>query len=175
MVSQLSLLTWLKSLSRSKSLDTSTLLVTSDGSHPDRAHKHGRMAICHALDHRAASLAVDAGVDGLIHVFYDVPKADDVVEKIKKSGIWVTTTICTLGALAGELTGDNVTKDPRAMEHLPQALHNNLMCCWGAKREPASTANAVAITKALHAAGVPILCGTGMYHLQGCPSRLIPG
>lgn len=124
------------------------------------------MAICHALDHKAASLAVDAGVDGLIHVFYDVPRADAVVEKIKRAGIWVTTTICTLGALAGELTGDNVSKDPRAMERLPQALHNNLACCWGAKREPASTANAVSITRALHAAGVPLLCGTGTLRMM---------
>lgn len=119
------------------------------------------MAICHALDHKAASLAVDAGVDGLIHVFYDVPRADEVVAKIAKAGIWVTSTIVTLGALAGELTGDNIIKDTRAMELVPDALHANLTCCWGAKREPASTENAIAITRALHKAGVPILCGTG--------------
>ena len=52
---------------------------------------------------------------GLIHVFYDVAAAPDVIEKIAKAGIWVTTTISTLGALAGEITGTNIGSDENAM------------------------------------------------------------
>ena len=52
---------------------------------------------------------------GLIHVFYDVASAPDVIEKIAKAGIWVTTTISTLGALAGEITGTNIGSDENAM------------------------------------------------------------
>jgi hypothetical protein len=139
------------------------------------------MAICHALDHKAAELAVECGVDGLIHVWYDVDSAPKVIEKIVKAGIWVTTTIVTLGALAGEITGGNLVNDKAAMGDLPEALHNNISCCWiphrcvnlpcsievvfltgecNGRREPASTANAIAITRALHKAGVPILAGT---------------
>ncbi|KAL8276667.1 hypothetical protein RQP46_010935 [Phenoliferia psychrophenolica] len=132
------------------------------------AHKHGLMAICHALDHKAAGIAVDAGVDGLIHVWYDTPSAPDIVEKIVKAGIWVTSTIVTLGALAGELTGANLATDSNAMSQLPVALHGNIQCCWiDHKIEPASTANALANIRALHEAGVPILCGTDACGILG--------
>jgi imidazolonepropionase-like amidohydrolase len=119
------------------------------------------MAICHALDHKAAALAVDCGVDGLIHVYYDVPSAPAVVKKIVDAKIWVTSTIVTLGALAGELTGENIVNDAHAMADLPEALHGNIQRCWvDHKVEPASTENAVSNIRELHAAGVPILCGT---------------
>lgn len=126
------------------------------------------MAICHALDHKAAAMAVDAGVDGLIHTFYDVADAPEVVEKIAKSGIWLTTTIVTLGALAGEVTGENIGNDPHAMEHVPESLRNNIHCCWVPHRqEPASLENAISVTRALHKAGVPLLAGTDACGLVG--------
>ncbi|PWN86729.1 hypothetical protein FA10DRAFT_297692 [Acaromyces ingoldii] len=131
------------------------------------AHKHGKMAICHALDANSAKIAVRAGVDGLIHVFYDVASDDEAVQMIADAKIWVCTTIVTLGALAGESTGNNVAEDNRVMNILPPKLHNNLTCCWGPKRSPASTENALSITRALHKAGVPILAGTDACGIVG--------
>ncbi len=125
----------------------------------EEAHAHGLMAVAHATSVRNALEAVEAGVDGLVHVFMDQMPHEEVVAAIGEAGIFVIPTLVTMGSLAGELTGSAVAEDARARRLIPDDWHGNLCRCWQLG-SPSSLANAMAATAALHEAGVPILAGT---------------
>ncbi|MDX6741682.1 amidohydrolase family protein [Actinocorallia sp. A-T 12471] len=123
------------------------------------AHRHGLMAVAHATSAANAVEAVQAGADGLAHVFMDQPPTPEVIAVIKEAGIFVIPTLVTMGSMAGDLTGAAVAEDERARRYIPEDWRGNLCQCWQFG-SPSSLANAQRATAALHEAGVPILAGT---------------
>ncbi len=106
----------------------------------EAARAAGLTTIAHAITVREAAIAVDAGVDGLAHVFSDAgpdePAAAGLATRIAAQGVFVVSTLAYFEAIAGQAT--------QARDHAA----------------PGSATNAVHAARTLHRAGVPLLAGT---------------
>ncbi|MFJ6671913.1 amidohydrolase family protein [Actinosynnema sp. NPDC091369] len=105
----------------------------------EAAHDYGLLTIAHAITAREVTIALDAGVDGLAHVFADAgpddPVGYDLAARIATQGVFVVTTLAYFEAITGQ---------PGSADH---AL-------------PGCAENAVHAARILHQAGVPLLAGT---------------
>nr|pir aryldialkylphosphatase (EC 3.1.8.1) - Nocardia sp. (strain B-1) [Nocardia sp.]AAA25371.1 organophosphate acid anhydrase [Mycobacterium sp.] len=125
----------------------------------EAAHVHGKMAVAHATSLDGVAQAIRAGVDGLVHIFFDRAPTDEIVRLAKEADVFVTPTLSTVGSLASDIDGSHLAHDPRAEELIPAEWKQNLCQCWHLG-SPGSVDHALAATKALHDAGVEILAGT---------------
>ncbi|MER5268365.1 amidohydrolase family protein [Actinosynnema sp. NPDC002837] len=105
----------------------------------EAAHDNGLLTIAHAITAREVAIALDAGVDGLAHVFADAgpddPVGYDLAARVATQGVFVVTTLAYFEAITGQAG---------AADH---AL-------------PGCAENAVHAARILHQAGVPLLAGT---------------
>ncbi|MCC3331243.1 amidohydrolase family protein [Nocardia abscessus] len=104
----------------------------------DAAHEAGLRVIAHAITAAEVRIALEAGVDGLAHVWSDIAPGDPatavLAEQVRKRGVFVVTTLAYFEVLTAQRTG-------------------------GCAR-PGSSANAADAVRAMHRAGVPLLAGT---------------
>ncbi|MFF9019545.1 amidohydrolase family protein [Streptomyces eurythermus] len=104
------------------------------------AHDAGLRVVAHAITASEAAIALDAGVDGLAHVWADVPPEDPasrrLARRVREQGVFVVTTLAYFEAI------DGGQPDTAGCAH------------------PGHYANAVGALRALHRAGVPLLAGT---------------
>jgi imidazolonepropionase-like amidohydrolase len=122
------------------------------------AHARHRLAVAHIGSLREARNAVDAGVDGLAHLFVDVPPDEDFAARVAARHTFVVPTLSVLAAIAGDAPGRAVASDPAFKEWLgPEALRN-LSATFPGRH--GAFANALAAVRQLKARGVPILAGT---------------
>lgn len=98
------------------------------------AHEHGRKVAAHAVDVSMVRLAVQAGVDVLLHVPMREPLPQELAEQIAKQNMAVVPTLVMMEAFC---------KDPKFPVYQPQNYEN-----------------AEYAVRLLRAAGVPILVGT---------------
>lgn len=66
------------------------------------AHKHGLVALAHALSQRETILALEAGVDGLAHCFCDEAPSQELVAAYKKNNSFLIPTLVIAASLTGE-------------------------------------------------------------------------
>lgn len=98
------------------------------------AHVQGLKVAAHAVSNSTVRLAVDAGVDILLHVPLAEPLTVELAEKIARQNMAVVPTLAMMEAFAN---------DPRFFFYKPEHY-----------------ANAEAGVRLLHSLGVPILTGT---------------
>jgi imidazolonepropionase-like amidohydrolase len=124
-------------------------------------HRRGQLVVAHVGTLQEARDAVDAGVDGLVHVFADAPPDTGFVDLAAGRGVFVVPTLSVLESVTGapdaswwqdvpELTGRVTPAMRRSLDaRMPAALGAGV-----------SLARAQAAVGALHRAGVRILAGT---------------
>ncbi|HKD21573.1 MAG TPA: amidohydrolase family protein [Rhizomicrobium sp.] len=125
----------------------------------DAAHADGRMAIVHAQAEWAAREAISCGADGLAHMFPDEAADADFLNFAKAHHIFVETTDDVWAGVSGLDFASKLAADPRVAPYLSPSQKATL----GAAEKrtvPQFFPTALANTRALHAAGVPILAGT---------------
>lgn len=122
------------------------------------AHRLGALTVAHALTIDATRMAVDAGIDGLAHLFMDRPHTPEIVDAIAASGTFVVACTVLNASMMG-LTGADFAADPR--------VHSKLSPEWLATirgsfdRYPQGRlGDVLASIKALHDAGVDLIVGT---------------
>jgi imidazolonepropionase-like amidohydrolase len=130
----------------------------------DEAHRQQKMAVAHVMTTEGARLAIDSGVDALVHVFMDTGPAPVLIESIARSGAFVVTTISTLGALAGDISGAALAGDDRVASLVTNEWRKNLCACRP-RKGPASMQHALEVTAALYRGGVDVLAGTDAAHI----------
>jgi imidazolonepropionase-like amidohydrolase len=127
------------------------------------AHAAGLMAIAHVWTSADVRMALDAGVDGLAHVFTDLaaddPALTELTARIADSGVFVASTLTYIEGVTGGAAGRELVEDERVGPRLPEHLRAALAGGDGPTQTEAS-ANAAAAIASLHRAGVPILAGT---------------
>ncbi|WP_107656348.1 amidohydrolase family protein [Nocardia suismassiliense] len=112
------------------SADTVAALVAA-------AHEAGLITIAHALTAAEVRVAVEAGVDGLAHVWTETGSdSDALVEQVAAQGIFVVSTLVYFEAIT---------------QHAGAAAD----CVV-----PGTADGAAEVARALHRAGVPLLAGT---------------
>jgi imidazolonepropionase-like amidohydrolase len=124
------------------------------------AHRRGKLAVAHVATRQGAQDAVDAGVDGLAHIFADQPMSPELLAIMKRRQTFVIATLAMLEAAADN--HDNpLLKDTDLEPYISPAtratLANPLQSPLAAR---ITTQNAFSAAKALHSAGITVLAGT---------------
>ena len=127
-------------------------------------HERGKMVLVHALTAAAAQIALDAGADGLTHLFIDRPHTEELIARIVDSGMFVIPTLSTLAAITGERDGANLANDSRVRAKLTSDWVDNLSRSRD-YQDSGQFQYALHTVAALHAAGVDLLAGTDAAHL----------
>jgi imidazolonepropionase-like amidohydrolase len=131
----------------------------------DAAHAHGLRAVAHALTAKDASVAVDAGIDCLAHVWADAaladPASEELIAKIVAQKVFVISTLTYFEAVTGSPEGVELVRDERVASRLPQHAKAAIDRDYSAiPVDPKALPNALRTAGMLHRAGVPLLAGT---------------
>jgi imidazolonepropionase-like amidohydrolase len=122
------------------------------------AHRLKLLTVAHTLTVDATLTAVNAGIDGLVHLFMDQPHTQAIMDQIAASGAFVTPCIVLNSSMMG-ITATEFAADPRVSSKLDDSWTATLNSSYN--RYPQGNLDDVlASVNALHAAGVDILVGT---------------
>ncbi len=126
----------------------------------DSAHKKGKIAIIHAASLRNCQDALNAGVDGLAHLFFDNAFDPDIGKLAAAKKAFVIPTFCVLRTLAGIYDAIELAQDADVSPYLKPNDAQNLKASFPFKTSEANYAAAEKALRQLKEAGVPILAGT---------------
>jgi imidazolonepropionase-like amidohydrolase len=134
-------------------LDTATLkaLVVA-------AHARGKLAVCHVGTYQEAVDAMEAGADGLMHLFVDKVPDAGFGALVARHHAFVVPTLSVLQSITGGPEASTLAKDPRMTDYMAAADIANLGKNFG--RKMGTYEAAVESIHQLKAAGVLILAGT---------------
>lgn len=144
--------TWSSTL---PTLDAATVRALVEAS-----HERGVLALAHVSTRADALMALDAGVDGLVHLFADRPVDASFIENVRAAGAFIVPTTTVLAAVHGRPT-DAITGTPALAERLSPAQRDGLKQRFpGAELRQGRWPQVLDNINALHAAGVPLLAGS---------------
>jgi len=145
--------------SKMNSLDLATAKALIES-----AHLRGKLAVVHVSNEADARAALDAGADGLVHLFLgaapDRQAVDSLARLAKRKGAFVIPTFTVLESMAGVKGGDAPLLDAGLAALVDREGAATLKSRYGAQPRPAMLATPKAVTAALANAGVPVLAGT---------------
>ncbi|MGW7488277.1 amidohydrolase family protein [Streptomyces sp. NPDC054786] len=122
------------------------------------AKKHGMLTIAHALTVEATRMAIEAGIDGLAHLFMDQPHTDEIINLVKTAGVFVVPCVVLNASMMG-ITGSDLADDPRVATRLDADWDKALRSAFGHYPQ-GKIEDVLATVKALADAGVDLLAGT---------------
>jgi imidazolonepropionase-like amidohydrolase len=125
------------------------------------AHKRGKLAVVHIGSLQGARDAIDAGADGLAHLFINSPPDPDFGRFVDAHHAFVVPTLTVLESLSGTPSGASLITDPNLGPYisLADAANLNKSFPFGAGVK-SSYAAAEETVRQLKAARVPVLAGT---------------
>lgn len=123
-------------------------------------HKRGKLVVVHSQTLATATAAVEAGADGLAHLFSDKDGGADFAQLAKRHGIFVVPTYTVFEAFSGRSGTPSLLEVPALAGLLPKATVTALRQTLGTDRAAKLDAIEAANISALAKAGVPILAGT---------------
>jgi imidazolonepropionase-like amidohydrolase len=127
----------------------------------DAAHARHKLAVVHIGDLAGARDAIDAGADGLAHLFVDRAPDADFAKFVLGHKAFVVPTLSVLESIAYGDGGAQIAKDPKLAPYIRAENAENLQ--RGFPKRPGPTrdlAFALETVRQLHALGVPLLAGT---------------
>lgn len=125
------------------------------------AHDHDRLAVVHVSTLSAARDAVDAGADGLAHVWSDRVPDEAFVQEMAAEEVFVVPTLSVTRTTAGTPGGEPLLQDERLVPLLSTSERQQLQRGFPpGSGDRVSYEAARASVEALANAGVPILAGT---------------
>jgi imidazolonepropionase-like amidohydrolase len=133
-------------------LDDATLAAAMQ-----EAHLHDKLAIAHITTAEGAQRAVDAGVDGLGHLFLDSP-GPELIGNIAAAGVFVVPTLVTLSTAFGN-NAAALAADERVRSRLDRRWLDSLSRSMNVYPQ-GNLDNAYASVRALRDAGADILAGS---------------
>ena len=125
----------------------------------DATHEQGKLAVVHIGTEQQARDAIEAGADGLAHLFADSAPTSDFAAFVAKHHVFVVPTLSVLEGISGRPGGESLATDPRVVPYLTTANIDNLKKAFPIA-VPLNEKHAEQATRELNAAGVPILAGT---------------
>jgi imidazolonepropionase-like amidohydrolase len=126
------------------------------------AHKRGKLALVHVGDLAGARAAIDAGADGLVHLFVDRDPDPEFGRFVARHNAFVVPTLTVLMSISGTPGAGSLANDPRITAYLTRQEQTMLGQAFPRRPglPPTSYAAAEATVRQLRAAKVPILAGT---------------
>jgi imidazolonepropionase-like amidohydrolase len=126
------------------------------------AHERHRLAVVHIGSVEGARDAIEAGADGLAHIFHDPSSPRDFSEFVAAHHAFVIPTLSVLHAVCGpESAGGRLVSDPNLSPYLSRENISRLQATFpSAQTGRISCHGGTQAVAQLEAAGVPILAGT---------------
>jgi imidazolonepropionase-like amidohydrolase len=128
----------------------------------EAAHKRGKLAVVHVSTAKAAQDAINAGADGLVHLFTDTLPPAGFVATMAKRKAFAIPTLTVLRSITGTGGGAPLVDDPNLSPYLNNAARALLV--QGFPSRPGSPrkdfAFAQTTVRQLKQAGVTVLAGT---------------
>lgn len=125
------------------------------------AHANELMAVAHVSSYDDALLAIESGIDGLVHLFGDREVDAPFLAAAQANGIFVVPTTPVLAAIHGHDDTDWIPAHPLLGPRLTAAQRESLAMHFPAPDDDGSAwSNVQANVIAMHAAGIPILAGS---------------
>lgn len=124
------------------------------------AHKREKLAVVHVARAQDAAMAVNAGADGLVHVYGDTVADDALIESLRKRDVFVTPTLSVMASLSRAGFGAQLAADPRIAPWLQSAQKDSLGQSFPGSVGNSLFDNALENVRRLHKAGVTLLAGT---------------
>lgn len=124
------------------------------------AHQRGKLAVVHVMSLQEAGEVLDAGADGLAHLFMDHPGDTAFAKKAQEHHAFVIPTLSVLQAFSGGTSGAALMTEPRTKSFLGPNEIANLQKHFTIPASLSDYHFAEKTISALLAAGVPILAGT---------------
>jgi len=143
---------------RMNSLDIATAKALIEA-----AHRRGKRAVVHVSTLENARAALEAGADGLVHLFIgtDIAARDAqaLAQLAKAKRAFVVPTYVVLESMAGVKT-DGLLADPTLAALLDKEQRQPMRSSYGQSPKPDLLVTPRAVIAAMHRAGVPVLAGT---------------
>ncbi len=125
------------------------------------AHKRNKLAVVHIGSYQGARDAIEAGADGLAHLFTDRPPDADFGKFVAQHGAFVIPTLTVLQSVLGIKTGAPLLEDSELLPYISLNNRGNLKRAILQNPKPETYQKVVVATiKQLKEAGVTILAGT---------------
>ncbi|HEY0513329.1 MAG TPA: amidohydrolase family protein [Thermoanaerobaculia bacterium] len=125
------------------------------------AHKRGKLAVVHISTEEGAKEAIEAGADGLVHIFTDRAPEPGFAALVRQHKAFVTPTLTVVEGTTGIASGRTLAEDSRLAPYLRDDEVANLRKSFPARAgAKLDFGNALAAVHQLQKAGVPILAGT---------------
>lgn len=126
----------------------------------EAAHANDRLAVVHVARIVDAAAVAEDGADGIVHVFYDEPADQAIVDLYVDRDVFVVPTLSVLESVSGGEGPRMLAEDTRLLPYLAPADIQNLTTGFPGGGREHILRNGLASVGALHAAGVRILAGT---------------
>jgi imidazolonepropionase-like amidohydrolase len=126
----------------------------------DAAHKRGKLAVVHIGSQQQAHDAIEAGADGLAHLFSDSAPAADFGNFVAAHHAFVVPTLSVLEGVGGIASGESLTTDSRLAPYLTGDDRANLKRAFPKFPTALSEKYAEQAVSQLKAAHVRVLAGT---------------
>jgi imidazolonepropionase-like amidohydrolase len=146
--------TWTWRSTRIPTLDKATLAALVEA-----AHRRGKLAIVHALSEQQARDAIDAGADGLAHLFSGEAVSSSFGADAARRPVFVVATLAVAYLSCGKPIGPSLLADPR----IGPRVDKQWLWSLQGKSEPDKNRFCAATEAALGQllrAHVPVLAGT---------------
>jgi hypothetical protein len=126
------------------------------------AHRHKKIALVHATTLRDFRDAVQAGADGLAHLYFEQASDPDLGNILVRHKTFVIPTLTVLNGIAGLRSGKILLEDQKLSPYLKPVDAKNLKAAFSDKLNEATYRSAEKALLQLKASGVPILAGTDL-------------
>src|SRR5450755_420608 len=126
----------------------------------DAAHKRGKIAIIHIGTQQDADNAIEAGADGLAHLFADSAPSPDFAQFVAAHHAFIVPTLSVLERMSGTPSGESLVTDSRIEPYLTAEDIGNLKRSFPKFPTAPSEKYAEQTIAQLKAALVPVLAGT---------------
>jgi imidazolonepropionase-like amidohydrolase len=127
----------------------------------DAAHARGKLAVVHVHSLDFATKAIEAGADGLVHVYSDSDAHAAFVALAKARNAFVIPTLAVNMSVTGTAAGTSLINDARIDSLLTRNDVGQLQQAFPTRPGAAAKyANAEGAVRALNAAGVAVIAGT---------------
>ncbi len=126
----------------------------------DAAHKRGKLAVVHIGRQQDARDVIEAGADGLAHLFADSAPAPDFASLAAAHHVFIVPTLTVLEGVSGAASGVSLTADQRLAPYLTGDDIGNLKQSFPKFSTALSEKYAEQTVAQLKAAHVPVLAGT---------------
>ena len=125
----------------------------------EAAHRRGKLVVTHIATLPDAMTAIEAGTDGLAHLFAGPASAPDFGKIAAAHHIFVVPTLTVLNTMCATNFDSELADDPRLKPYLPPAATAAMKAGFGLPAK-LSCEGAGEAVRQLKAARVPILAGT---------------